>query len=201
MNNDTGIPEQREGSKMDAAASTVLKTEVEARNFFKTACERLRNVNNWEQVCGSDATNFALIDAEGNHVQRDAKPGDYFRINIPGPGNSAGKGFDWVRVEEMDLQTDDTGDLFFIRVRPASPPMNADDDVAHFFKPDATSTFMIVRKGREVSAEVHGRNEKPNTDAEQFTDKVRNAVVGTASALGLSFPQWKMLVNGLVKRD
>jgi hypothetical protein len=194
------IPEQKEGGQTDTTASIQLNSAEEAKQFFTLACSRLSDVNNWQKVCDSDATHFALFDAEGLPATRTAAEGDYFRINIPGPGNSAGEGFDWVRVEEMRSHSGDDDEVYYIRVRPAEAPVNNDKDVAHFFKDKATSTFMINRTGNTVIAGVHGRNEKPNTDTSRLTDKVRNALVGTASLLGFSLPQWKMLVEGLVRK-
>lgn len=195
------IPEQKEGGQTDTDASIQLNTPEQAKQFFNLACSRLLDVNNWQKVCGSDATHFALINAEGKSVDRDAAEGDYFRIDIPGPGNRAGEGYDWVRVEEVKFHTGDEEEMCCIRVRPTEAPVNKDHDVAHFFKDKATSTFMVTRTGNTVTAGVHGRNEKPNTDTHRLTDNVRNALVGTASRLGFSLPQWKMLVEGLVRKE
>lgn len=201
MINEEPVPEQTQGGQTDTAATVTLPSEEEAEVFFRQACARLKDVNNWEQVCGSGATGFALIDEHGEPALREAAQGDFLRIDIPGPGNSSGKGYDWVRVEDMGAEREQETELFFIRVRPAEPPVSSSHDIAHFFKPDATSTFMIKRTGNTISAEVHGRNEKPNTSAGNLPDKIRNAMVGTASLLGFSLPQWKMLVKGLVKTD
>jgi hypothetical protein len=201
MAQEQNIPVQREGGKTDVSESIKLDSGFAAKQFFKLACQRLKDVNKWHEVCGSEATTFALIDSDGKAAFRDAQEGDYFKINIPGPGNSVGDGFDWVRVEEVSLKSTEEEEVFFIRVRPTDPPVKDDKEVAHFFKDQATSTFMVRRKDSTVSAEVHGRNEKPNVDTSQVKDKVRNAVVGTASLLGFSLPQWKMLVKGLVKLE
>jgi hypothetical protein len=201
MDHEQNIPVQQEGGKSDVTESITLDSVAAAKQFFRIACQKLRDVNKWHEVCNSEATKFTLVDRDGNATFRDAEEGDYFKINIPGPGNSAGDGFDWVRVEEMSLKEDGVEDVFFIRVRPAEPPIKNEHGIAHFFKDRATSTFMIRRKDNTVRAEVHGRNEKPNVDTAQIKDKIRNAVVGTASLLGFSLPQWKMLVKGLVKTD
>jgi hypothetical protein len=53
-----------------------------------------------------------------------------------------------------------------------------------------------------VIAEYHGRNELVNKDVDKITDKLRNIVVGLAAKLGMSFSQWKSLIEGLVdKKD
>jgi hypothetical protein len=86
-------------------------------------------------------------------------------------------------------------------VRPAANPLNQKDDTAHFFKDTATSTFQVKRIDNEVYAEVHGRNELANTETDQMTDNIRNTLVGWSAKLGLSAPQWKSLVTGLVKKQ
>ena len=43
-----------------------------------------------------------LINQQGNETNRLAKVGDYFQINIPGPGPAAGAGYDWVEVEAIE---------------------------------------------------------------------------------------------------
>lgn len=201
MQEQNNIPVQQEGGKTDVTESVTFDSNAAARQFFQVACQRLGNVNKWHEICASEATEFTLIGSDGNTVSRNAQEGDYFKINIPGPGNSAGDGFDWVRVEEISLKEDGKEDVFFIRVRPCEPPLKNDHQVAHFFKEQATSTFLVKRSGNSVSAEVHGRNEKPNTDTNQVKDKVRNALIGTASLLGFSLPQWMMLVKGVLKTE
>lgn len=65
----------------------------------------------------------------------------------------------------------------------------------------ATSTLLIKRENRDVIAEYHGRNEVVNSDITKVTDKIRNIVVGIAAKLGLSFSQWKSLIEGLVEKE
>ena len=59
-----------------------------------------------------------------------------------------------------------------------------------------------MRENNTVTAAVLARNEVANTtNNTSLIDKLRNAVVGTGAALGLSNPQWKSLVNGLLGKD
>ena len=45
---------------------------------------------------------------------------------------------------------------------------------------------------------MHGRNEEANTAESDFFDGLRNMAVGYSAKMGLSFPQWKLLVEGIV---
>ncbi len=138
-------------------------------------------------------------------IERDAQTGDYFKIDIPGPGTKTGEGYDWVRIEAIEDYSNASAEneSFGMRVRPApNPHKNAGDkEAAHFFKDEATSNFLIEQKGTMVSAAVYGRNEKLNLTTEKLSDKVRNAVVGTTAVMGLSIIQWKKLVKGLIGKN
>ena len=58
--------------------------------------DRLQNVNQWKEYAGNISADFRLVDKAGREVQRQAKKGDYFKIDIPGPGSQSGDGYDWV---------------------------------------------------------------------------------------------------------
>jgi hypothetical protein len=193
------IPSQETGSEMNAVEKATFNSSAEAAEFYQVAKERLLDVNRWAKVSALPSSTFLLCDSSGAEVNRHVKEGDYFKIDIPGPGTSAGDGYDWVKVEHLQEEEVNGTDIISIRVRPAANPNTPDQDTAHFFKDTATSTFQVKRIGREVFAEVHGRNEQPNTDTEHVTDNVRNTLVGSSAKIGFSFPQWKGLVAGLVK--
>jgi hypothetical protein len=106
-----------------------------------------------------------------------------------------------VKVEDVSEKTGTTGEELMMRVRPCSSPVNNDPSVAHFFTGEATSNFMVKREGNEVIAGVFGRNELPNTEVENLTEKARNLTVGAAAIAGFSKIQWKSLVEGLLKEE
>ncbi len=194
------IPEQRVGNQLDTFHEYEGKSEDDARSVFSMAANRLAHVNTWEKICGPLSAKFELTDEHGNPVQREVRPGDHFKIDVPGPGPSAGDGYDWVRVEEIDDRRNPNAseEHLVIRVRPAPSPINKESDTAHFFDEKATSSFVVKRQGTLVRSEVHGRNEVPNASIEKNSDKVRNAVVGSGAIAGGSKPQWKSLVKGLL---
>jgi hypothetical protein len=194
------IPPQNKGSRLDTEHEVKAGNELEAKRLFDLAASRLLDVNCWDELCGPASAVFRLTDDHGNEITRPAKMGDHFKIDVPGPGPAAGEGYDWVRIEALDDQRNPASndESLTMRVRPSSSPRNANPDTAHFFSPEATSSFSVVRRGNVVRAEVHGRNETPNTETETSVDKVRNAVVGTGAQVGMSKPQWKSLVKGLL---
>ncbi|MDB5252308.1 MAG: hypothetical protein JWP27_1477 [Flaviaesturariibacter sp.] len=198
MVKDDLIPGQDGGAQSNTEASKTFENVAKAQEFFKDVCGRLRHVNRWHDIAGALSAEFQLTDADGQPVDRPVEKGDYFRIDIPGPGTRAGDGYDWVQVESVDEVADEEEEALSIRVRPAPAPVNPNPDVAHFFSPEATSCFQVRRQGNHVIAAVYGRNEKPNTDAGKLVDKARNVAVATGAITGAAKLQWKSLVEGMI---
>ena len=195
------IPEQREGRKMDITAKAVFPSIEAARQFYTIAKNRLLNVSDWAEICKVPVSVFTLTDHTGATIRREAKEGDYLKIDIPGPGTAAGNGFDWVHIEKIKEESDGINRSISLQARPAVNPSGDESAIAHFFKDAATSTFQVKQIGNEVWAEEHGRNEIPNTATPSAVDNWRNRIVGWTAAIGLSYPQWKSLVEGLVETE
>jgi hypothetical protein len=194
------VPEQYSGGETDALAKVHCKTIEEARDFYSLIRGRLADVNNWQKVSETPLASFTLFDPIGSPVDRDVQEGDFIRIDIPGPGPKVGNGYDWVNVKIVREEMIAEGDLFSIQVSPSPQPTVTDGKIAHFLDPIATSTFQVRRIGTIIYAEEHARNENPNFKTGNFLDNLRNGIVGTAASLGLSYPQWKSLVQGLIRR-
>jgi len=197
---DTHVPPQYTGSEMNATAELELGSEAEAIYFFQKVKDRLLDVNRWKEVAGAATADFILTDASGKNVSRKATGGDHIKIDIPGPGPRVGDGFDWVTIEEIRLQEDENAEILSMTARPSANPLSDQDDTAHFLKDTATSTFQVKRMGTKIYAEEHGRNEVANTDTDHQIDNLRNTFVGWAAKIGFSYPQWKALVEGLLKQ-
>jgi len=198
------LPEKEEGSQKDIESRVETDTADEAKQLFESAKERLLNVNNWDKICGKASAVFRLADKNGSEIGGTPEVGNYFKIDIPAPGNATGQGFDWVRVEAIEEKEDKDEDREFLimRVRPSDNPQTASENVAHFFSDKATSNFLLLREKNVVTAAVLGRNEVANTNkTTSFLDKLRNAIVGTGAVGGLSYPQWKSLANAVLNKD
>lgn len=197
------VPEQTEGAQKDFRDSVILQTKSEACAFYVESKNRLLDVNNWDNLCGAASATFKLTSNEGRAAASRPQPGFHFKIDIPGPGASAGDGYDWVRVEEIVEHGNNETDTEYtlIRVRPATDPTNDNKDIAHFFSDKATSNFLVLREGNEVTAAVLGRNEVENTEHnENLLDKVRNYIIGATAKIGMADPQWKSLVSGILNK-
>ena len=191
------VPTQTQGSKMDIVEKRSAKSINESILIYENAVRKLLTINKWGDFAGISA--FQLIDADGVRAERLARENDFIRIDIPGPGTLAGMGYDWVRIEKIVTIDDENNQLISMTVRPSAHPVAGNGETAHFLKDVATSTFIVRRIGLDIFAEEHGRNELANTDQGSFFDKGRNFTVGIAAKLGLSYPQWKNLVKGLLK--
>lgn len=195
------IPQQYVGSQTNAEETIELSSEQEAIDFFRVVKNRFLNVNEWYKIAELPMSAFKLTDYSGQEVNRPVIEGDYFRIDIPGPGTQTGKGYDWVKVEELSEEKSENKELITLKARPAPNPQNNDENTAHFFTDEAVSTFQVKRIGNKIFAEEHGRNEVANTDTRHGLDNMRNAIVGWAAKIGVSYPQWKGLVKGWISRD
>lgn len=195
------IPDHTEGRAITAEATAVLNNVQAARALYTIARDRLLFVHNWGKLIGKLGADFQLTDNQGNEVDRFAQAGDHFRIDIAGPGSSAGEGYDWARVEAVkEVHEGDNVDSTAIRVRPASNPGTNDENIAHFYSEKATSTFVITREGITVTASVYDRNIEANDETESVIDKVRNALVGLSAKYGFSKAQWQALAEAFIKR-
>ncbi|ACU63789.1 hypothetical protein [Chitinophaga pinensis] len=196
------IPVQYTGEETETSAERENGNEQAAIAVFQRAVKRLQHVNEWGKLCGALSSSFQLVDKLGEEIDETANAGLFIRIDIPGPGNTAGKGYDWVSIEQVEeIQLSEHQQLFFIRARPSGHPQQKHAGTAHFLKEEATSSFVVTRDENIVTATVYGRNEMPNTDTEDTIDKMRNAVIGAAGAIGISKLQWKALVNALLENE
>lgn len=195
------VPPQRKGGKSSTKYTVRTKDLASARRIFEIARKNLLNVNGWHSLAGTISASFQLTNEKGESISGPVTKGNYFRIGMPAvPGNPDGKGYDWVRVEEVEHQQKEEFEWTAIRVRPAESPIpDTPPATAHFFTNDASSSFCVQRKFNRVTASVFGRNEKPNVNAPNLFSRIRNFIIGIAAILGMSKTQWSSLVQGIIK--
>ena len=192
------IPFQYTGKESCTTHSVEAKNDQEAKQIFFNARRNLLQVNDWHELAGAASATFQLVDKERNEVNREVQAGDYFRIDIPGPANTNGNGYDWVRVEDVEEQIRHNFHAWVaIKVRPAAPP--GEKQTAHFFSQEATGSFVVERRGRIITASVYGKNEKANNESDGLLSTLRNTLIAVTAMMGLSKPQWKSLVKGILK--
>ena len=181
------LPPQTRGEAVQTTAEVITEREEDARYVFERASERLLDVNQWTDMCGSLAAGFQLIDERGKDLQGHAAVNDFIRIEVPGPDPKGARGYKWVQIEKVEQPVGvETHDLFFIQVRPSpAPPVRIGDAPAHFQEDSASSTFVLERNGKRVTLTVFGRNK----------------TVGSVGTIELSRVQWKALVQGIIHKE
>ena len=195
------IPPQHTGTVIDIVESIELPDVPSAKAHFQTVKQRLLTVNNWRGIAGTGSAVFQLLNPQGEDVSRTVEKGDFFKIDIPGPGPTAGDGYDWVAVEEVNEINEEDTESVGIRVRPTLSPLNNSTDVAHFYSPESTSSFTVTREGKTITAGIYDRNTKPNQSADTLVDKIRDVAVGAGAVTAFSKMQWTNLAKGLLKKE
>ena len=191
------VPIQSTGFEIEAEASIEI-TVGDPLALFSLAKDRLLNVKNWHKTAGIVSADFQIVEKDGNEPVRPIRKGDYMRVDIPGPGSKEGDGYDWVTAEELkEYQQGDVQSVGF-RVRPVSNPLSEKDVIAHFYDEASTSSFIITREGKRITASIIDSNIKPNDEAASLTDKLRNTAVGVSAITSFSKIQWQKLADGLI---
>lgn len=196
------IPPHRKGMKTGAVVHRRMATRQQAQHLFDIAARRLLSVNQWQHYAGPLSASFLHTDDEGHPVLgRLPEAGDRIRIKLPGPPNPEGNGFDWVAIKEINTEVNSDGryESIAMSVRPAPDPrtLTGEEETAHFYTPEASSVFAIVRRDKSLWAMELGRNEHPNLTGGVLT-RLRNLLVAVMAWLGIAKSQWKALVKGWI---
>jgi hypothetical protein len=197
------VPANRAGKPTDLKFSRTFPDRYTALEGFRRAKMRLLNPDIWHELAGWATARFAPFDEAGLPLQRLIAAGDFLRIDIPGPGPKAGEGFDWVTVQQIEDRSDPAANEegFGLTLRPSAGPGKGTSTVAHFFRDDATSSYIVERVGDELVTYYYGRNELPNTKTDSTMDNIRNSVVALGAAASLSEIQWTALCKGLLAEE
>jgi hypothetical protein len=194
------VPEQQTGRETNFTHEKTFNDIASAHTAFKQAAERLLTISKWHEYSGFGSAKFTLCNNTGEEVSGFAAEGFYISIDLPGPGPDVGEGLEWVMIENIKTEgnAQTAEEYLLMTARPMPDPRKADDTIAHFYSQVSTSTFIVRRDDRVVSAAVHGRNESPNNEGVDLYDKVRNTAIALMARVGLSGGQWQRLVNGLI---
>jgi hypothetical protein len=197
------IPLKQKGKNTDLQESRTLSDRDHARECFKRACKRMLNPPLWHKLAGKASADFRVTGRNGEEEHRLVETGDFLRIDVPGPGPSAGNGYDWVQVELIDDGTDPDAEeeSMGLKLRASAEPGNEKNGTAHFLDSDATSSFIIQRVGNTVTASYYGRNERGNTSTHHVMDNIRNSIIALGALAGLSEMQWSSLIKAFLQEE
>lgn len=195
-----GVPTQTFGGFHDTESRILFKQDLIPLKF-EILRERFLSINKWEDYCGKEFAAFKLYDFNGHPVDREPQKGDFIRIDIPGPGESEAKGYDWVEITDICFYQDSFSESISMICRPSRNPENKKSrHVAHFYSAASSSTFMISRNPAHLKAAVYGRNERPNFNA-NFFNVMRNLATAAGGMAGAAKIQWKQLTDGFLNLD
>ncbi|MDV3508369.1 hypothetical protein CMU89_00775 [Elizabethkingia anophelis] len=193
------IPKQKKGGSHNTESKKYYGNKEAASEQFELLKGRFYKIHLWKDYCGGNFADFHLYDSLGNYTETLPQIEYYIRIDIPGPGTVEAKGYDWVRIVEMNHQysPDKENEDILMICRPCRSPLDTKKYTSHFYSSKATSSFLISRKGTCIKAGIYGRNEMPNLNA-VFIDKLRNIFVALGAMIGIAKIQWKTLTDGLL---
>lgn len=190
-----GVPHHVKGSFHDTESIKEVGNSQDIDLKFNILKQRFLAINHWRKYCRESSTDFKLCDSTGRLVERLPQIGDYIRIDIPGPGGSEGRSFDWVQIISIDLANPD---MIIIQCRPSKDPVkDHSSKIAHFYSKSSTSTFIVSKNNNILKVGIYGRNEYPNLKS-GFFNCIRNVMIAIGGMLGFSKIQWKCLAKGLV---
>ena len=193
------LPAQYTGKEIIVESRVETADTATQRKLLETAIMKLKDVNNWHRIMEQPFATFQLTDSNGADLTSGTpEPGMHFKIDIAGPGSSAGQGFDWVKiVRATDFEHEDyTGS--FITVQPSDNPTSSDNHTAHFYEASSSSTFLVFSDKSGVCSMVVDRNIAVNTDNGSVADSLRNTIFGGVGKAAFSKIQWKLLADALL---
>ncbi len=186
------IKGEKSKDKVYTSTSSFADEET-ARHEFAASKVRLFDVNGWSDIPGVANAAFALHNAAGQPISRNAiQVGDFIEIDLPGPLPMY-----WVEVKEVV----DEADRAFFAVKPSHDPTGKEDEevTAHFFHEDAQSVFLVERKANQLIAKEIGTDEAINKDRKEAGNKgLLNTVVSETGWAFFQEYQWKNLTDYLV---
>ncbi len=165
------VPHNYDGEQTDIVYGITTEFVEDAEDLFVDAKDRLLEVNKWAVFAGFSSLSFALADGQGHMLKRRLHRHDHIIISSPGEGTA-----DRFTVDalEYDDYPDDDYETFAVRMHISG----------HDPEVSKTSTMVIARHGKNLSATYHGRNKSDMRDDLWH---------------GLERAEWGMLVRGLIE--
>jgi hypothetical protein len=177
------VPVQTQGISKDLAHTITIDDIDDAEDGFVIAKNKLLDVNAWHKISSAPGAIFMLTDSHGRPLRRKAHRGDHISIAQHGDG----RGYEWGIIDaiEYDDYPDKDMEAMALHVRPVTP--NNNEQANHQSGNDATTTLVVERRGKELSALYHARNGVHATDNS-------HEVVATH----LPDMQWSGLIEGML---
>ncbi len=85
-----------------------------------------------------------------------------------------------------------------MQLKPSHHTYGSEEEVAHFLAADATTTIEVKRERDTLTASLATRNESLDMQTKAQRNKLRNGVMYGLVAIGSAYPQWSLLLNGII---
>jgi hypothetical protein len=171
-----------------------FESEQIAFQHFKLSKEKLFNVDAWSDLPGLSST-FELHTADGHRKKaQPPRPGDYIRIELPGPMPE-----NWVQV--TDVRSEEK--LAEFTVNPSEDPTKQEPGkkIEHFFIKEASSTFRLEWQEKRIIASEIGKNEGINNQGEEAGGRsLINTLIAAGGWAFFQKVQWEKLTDYLVHK-
>ena len=190
------VPINTKGSENNAAAFLVCQSQTEAFERFRSLSQNLLKINDWDVKAGKNPTEFFIYNKDKS---QSVQENDLVKIKIPAPQNKLGNGFDWVIVRKVQMIEKADLKLCLLQMKPHSCPESSNRNIAHFYRDDASSTFILAKKEKTLQLSIHGRNEIPNTKKIGLLNSCRNFFVASGGIFGGSKMQWQDFAEEFIK--
>lgn len=184
---DNFVPGQQLGTRINALESLYCKSEEEAKRLFEEVKGRLLDVNAWKCSAAGKFPEVFLKDDSGKLVERKAQVGDLIQFIING------EKCNWASIKEIVQNQREHGELVQLIVEPISKQGELEKCVK--------SVFQVRRRGKLITAEEQGNNDLPNADIFVPINSLLNSFISWGSKMGTSYPIWKALMTGILKRN
>ncbi|MES2478674.1 MAG: hypothetical protein V4561_06295 [Bacteroidota bacterium] len=196
------IPKQSGAAETKTILRKKCSSEIQAVRLFRMASERLLDINNWGFFVSKMNAIFSLTDNQGGSIShKQPEVGNLIRMQLPGPPNADGSGYDWVRIEKIEREKDrfKKKESLVLSVRPIENPLDKKKETnASLYTIDATSTFAVIRKNKTIWVLELGRHTMASFKSHSTFSQLRNYCVTFAAYIGLFTSQWKALLNGIL---
>lgn len=192
------IPVQKNGRYSNTMTKTEAGGGEAAEQLYKKIKHRLFDVNNWARYAMLTNTDFILLDREGKKVNRPAAQGDFMKVRFSRLQHILSAACDFVEITDVLYTRYCANEAVIIQVRPSRNPEKASRKTEHFFKSEASNTFLLYRTAEHIHLGIHGRNEVPNVKIPQLGKKIRNLIFAVLGIVAASKVQWKSLALGIL---
>ncbi|AKQ45050.1 hypothetical protein TH63_04435 [Rufibacter radiotolerans] len=168
--------------------------EATAQREFARARQKLFDVNAWSHLPGITST-FQLFNSAGTKSQaQQPAVGDFIEIILPGTPVE-----NWVTVTGV-LDEEDVAQFV---VKPSQSPEGQadpqDSEVKHFFSPEASSTFRVLRDGNTLMGFEIGKDEVINNSGPEAGGRaVLNTLISEGGWAGFQDLQWDKITKYFV---